>query len=428
MNTEIENPGLPHDNIGNNITMPQSTFINDKANNSLSSTQIKDKTGYFTVTKRAGSFLNTDSVYELYATPPVGTSAGKFIYLGTNGQHTNMNVGYIEITANVDKTKPFQDPVSINGSKRESNGVINIALAFNNINPPTIGFNLSDARIAFSDSTKVGTVALIQGSGADGAAVLQMAEANTPYVEVTATSIHIGGTITPDASTYTIGTSSTGISKYYLNGGIFWTSGSGSPNSSVTAPVGSIYSRSDGAVGSTIYIKETGSGNTGWDAVGSSTNSGAIVFWPISGAPSWGIIADGSTVSRTTYSGIFAAYGTTYGVGNGTTTFGLPDMRGFAPVGFKSGDANFGTIGTTVGEVSHTLISGELPAHAHKMGTRGIGYTTENNGGTSTGTQGVGVGTVAGASLFENTQLSTGGGGAHNNIQPSFPGNWIITI
>ena len=49
-----------------------------------------------------------------------------------------------------------------------------------------------------------------------------------------------------------------------LPGGITWTSGSGSPESVVTAPVGSLYSRSDGGLLSSLYVKESGSGNTGW--------------------------------------------------------------------------------------------------------------------------------------------------------------------
>lgn len=58
-----------------------------------------------------------------------------------------------------------------------------------------------------------------------------------------------------------IGTSGKGIS---LPGGITWTSGSGSPEGVVTAPVGSLYSRSDGGLLTSLYVKESGSGNTGW--------------------------------------------------------------------------------------------------------------------------------------------------------------------
>jgi hypothetical protein len=49
-----------------------------------------------------------------------------------------------------------------------------------------------------------------------------------------------------------------------LPGGITWTSGSGSPEGVVTAPVGSLYSRSDGGLLTSLYVKQSGSGNTGW--------------------------------------------------------------------------------------------------------------------------------------------------------------------
>lgn len=50
------------------------------------------------------------------------------------------------------------------------------------------------------------------------------------------------------------------------SGGPIWTSGTGTPESAVTAPVGSIYSRTDGGAGTSMYVKESGTGNTGWVA------------------------------------------------------------------------------------------------------------------------------------------------------------------
>ena len=58
-----------------------------------------------------------------------------------------------------------------------------------------------------------------------------------------------------------VSTSGKGVT---LPGGITWTSGSGSPEGVVTAPIGSLFSRSDGSAGTSLYVKESGSGNTGW--------------------------------------------------------------------------------------------------------------------------------------------------------------------
>lgn len=59
---------------------------------------------------------------------------------------------------------------------------------------------------------------------------------------------------------------------------------------------------------------------------------------------SW-LIADGSGVSRTTYAALFTAIGTTYGAGDGSTTFNLPNLIGKAPFGYKVSDSNFGNAG-----------------------------------------------------------------------------------
>lgn len=60
---------------------------------------------------------------------------------------------------------------------------------------------------------------------------------------------------------FSIDTAGKGI---LLPGGITWTSGAGSPENVVTAPVGSLYSRSDGGLVTSLYVKESGAGNTGW--------------------------------------------------------------------------------------------------------------------------------------------------------------------
>jgi len=67
--------------------------------------------------------------------------------------------------------------------------------------------------------------------------------------------------VTVSAGNLIIGTAGKGIS---LPGSVTWTSGSGSPEGVVTAPVGSLYSRTDGGVLTSLYVKQSGTGNTGW--------------------------------------------------------------------------------------------------------------------------------------------------------------------
>jgi microcystin-dependent protein len=64
-----------------------------------------------------------------------------------------------------------------------------------------------------------------------------------------------------------------------------------------------------------------------------ATPSGSILMFAGSTAPLNWLLCDGTAVSRATYNKLFQAIGTTWGAGNGTTTFNLPDMRGAAPAG-----------------------------------------------------------------------------------------------
>lgn len=64
--------------------------------------------------------------------------------------------------------------------------------------------------------------------------------------------------------------------------------------------------------------------------------AGTIMGWGGSTAPEQWVICDGTAVSRSTYSALYAAIGTTYGIGDGTTTFNLPDLRGRIPVGSQT--------------------------------------------------------------------------------------------
>lgn len=93
---------------------------------------------------------------------------------------------------------------------------------------------------------------------------------------------------------------------------------------------------------------------TGMDVTGALTQNGAAVGAPLGSvlayagatAPSLWLLCDGSAKSRTTYSALFAILGTTYGAGDGSTTFNLPDLRGRAPFG----DDNMG--GTAANRVT----------------------------------------------------------------------------
>jgi microcystin-dependent protein len=101
--------------------------------------------------------------------------------------------------------------------------------------------------------------------------------------------------------------------------------------------------------------------------------SGMLTMTAASAAPSGWMLCNGTAISRTTYADLFAAIGTTYGVGNGSTTFNLPDLRGRVPVGTDSGQTEFDALGETGGTKSVILTSAQsgVPAHSHPNSLNG---------------------------------------------------------
>lgn len=149
--------------------------------------------------------------------------------------------------------------------------------------------------------------------------------------------------------------------------------------------------------------------------------------------PSGYLYENGSAVSRTTYAALFATIGTTYGAGNGSTTFNIPDSRGRVAVNINASDAEFDVMGEKFGTKTHLVDIGEMPSHTHIQNAHnhnsGIVYISDGNfGGTQTMTaNGTSYGFRLGAQPnVAATNQNTGGGGAHNNIQPSIVKRYMI--
>ena len=126
-----------------------------------------------------------------------------------------------------------------------------------------------------------------------------------------------------------------------------------------------------------------GANLTGIEGIPTAT----IVPWSSASVPSGFLECDGTAVSRTTYAALFAIVGTTYGVGDGSTTFNVPDLQDNVPVGKSNNKALASTGGantvTSTGNVAGstanaTLSTAQLANHSH---TFTVSNSNQSGGG-----------------------------------------------
>lgn len=182
--------------------------------------------------------------------------------------------------------------------------------------------------------------------------------------------------------------------------------------------------------------------NSNWSSIDTTLKTvnnaicpvGSMMDYGGTAAPSLWLLCYGQAIDRTTYASLFTAIGTTYGVGDGSTTFNVPDIRGRVTagqddMGGSSANRLTGTSGGVDGDVlggvggleTHTLAASESPALTYTIsgtgsaggasGTRLANMNASNNAGDVTAT----------AAITTNA-----GGGAHNNVQPTIIVNKII--
>jgi microcystin-dependent protein len=188
--------------------------------------------------------------------------------------------------------------------------------------------------------------------------------------------------------------------------------------------------------------------NTANTAITNNTPVGVVNMWVTGTAPTGWLLCQGQAVSRSTYGSLFTVLSTTYGAGDGSTTFNLPDLRGRVPMGAGTGrnvadNANLTarTLGAKVSDdesVTLTAAQSGVPAHSHSITDKAHAHTQSGREVASTAggapalidpSFGVG-GTTTGSSFTgitsTNNNSAADAASAHNNVQPSTVINFII--
>jgi microcystin-dependent protein len=105
---------------------------------------------------------------------------------------------------------------------------------------------------------------------------------------------------------------------------------------------------------------------TAWNSIGVPVGS-LVLFGSVTAPPGWAL-CDGSLLNRVTFATLFAVIGTTYGAGDGSTTFAVPDLRSRVPMGSGTGTGlTARALGAVGGEETHVLAGTEVGAHNHGL-------------------------------------------------------------
>jgi len=179
-------------------------------------------------------------------------------------------------------------------------------------------------------------------------------------------------------------------------------------------------------IGSALQVLKTNAGATApeWSTETDLCPVGSIVMYGKSTAPTNWLLCDGTAVSRTTYSDLFTVIGETYGEGDGSATFNVPDMQSSFPIGYDGGSSY--SLGDTGGATTDTptlsgtnagttLSASQIPAHTHGGVTTGwpSGSWTGGTGAVQTAIDVSGDSTASGS---VNLSLeNTGGGSSHTH-------------
>ena len=285
----------------------------------------------------------------------IGYNAGK---LNTSGLE-NISIGAFALDANTIGISNIaighhSMGVNIDGIRNIGIGVSSLDANTDGINNTAIGYASLSANVSGINNTAIGYYSFIYKVGGDfntalGAFSGNYYGASTDHLIESTSSIFIGYDSRANANSETnqivIGVNAIG-------------------NGSNTATLG------DDNI-TDVYMNEDGTATV---HAANVMLSGMLMPFAGSSAPTGYLLCDGSAVSRSTYAALFAVIGTTYGVGDGSTTFNVPDLRGRLPLGKDNmggvsadrvTDASADDLGGSGGSESIQLSENNMPSHIH---------------------------------------------------------------
>ena len=312
------------------------------------------------------------------------------------------------VTSDATSANDVNTIVARDGSGNFSAGTISATFSgdgssLTNLPAPTIALNdLSDVNASSpGDDTVLRYESLSSTWGSESVESL-LFNANLTLIELSVSTL-TSSLIPSSSTTADLGTPITAAGSYWnnlyvntieLEAGPTWTSGTGSPEGSVTASPGSLFARTDGGTGLTLYVKETGTGNTGWvvQAASASAPVGSIIAYAANSDPADHFECDGASLNTTTFSELFSVIGYTYG-GSGSN-FQLPDLRGEFirgldnGRGIDSGRAMGSNQGFAIQSHNHSVPVQNFQDEGVAIGISGDGnpttINTNNRGGAET--------------------------------------------
>lgn len=419
-----------------------SLLIGGESTGTLSSASGNTGIGKYVFGALSSGYSNTAVGYNAQrytTTGTLNTSLGSWSLGNNTTGYQNVAVGHSSLLRNT----TARDNVAIGNSSMEYNttGAYNVASGSFSLYNNTTG----------NDNVAIGVNALGYNQiGAKNVAIGKNALTGTTSERNVGIGYYAGGNNTTGYYNIAIGSESDMGSSNLQNAIVIGYGATVSASNSIvmgnanitnmktsgTITAGAVtYPKTDGTNGQMLITN--GAGTASWSTPGPP--AGTVTMFAGSSAPTGYLICDGQAVSRTTYAALFAVIGTTYGAGDGSTTFNVPNLMGRVPVGAGLGTGLTNRVlASQGGEESHTLTSDEIPSHSHSINDPGHSHTSrigrdDGNNSNISGQAPPGDATINildGYSTTNNTTgitiNSTGGGQAHNLMQPFLVLNYII--